>query len=172
MNWGIRPFIFNKTLIITRELFLYWNLICKYKAWSWKPMQTYPLPGLDLLKLLILLRLAGTLHFDTPGQWHWELGLCLLCWGKARPWRQCAQAFPLVPGMPFWVSSTSAAVCQLLQSWAESDLLRFDGLAGCCRGTFTSHPSAAAQRQRWHFVNPLMGTASQLRRLHAHVIGS
>jgi len=37
--------------------------------------------------------------------------------------RQCAQAFPQVQGMPFWVSSTPAAICQLLCSWAESDLM-------------------------------------------------
>lgn len=45
-------------------------------------MQACPPLGLDLLKLLILLWLAGTLHFDMLGQQHWELGLCLVCWEK------------------------------------------------------------------------------------------
>lgn len=46
-------------------------------------MQTYPPSGLDLPKLLILLRLAGTLHFDMLEEWRWELRLCLVCCEKA-----------------------------------------------------------------------------------------
>lgn len=128
-------------------------------------MQTYLPLGLDLLKLLILLRLAWILYFDMAGQWHWEFRFASF---SGRRW--CAQAFPHVQVCLFrWETplQSSAIFCSPGQNKTFSD-----SLTGCHQETFASYPSTAAQRQRWYFVCPLMGTASWLRRLQGHVISS
>lgn len=60
------------------------------------------------------------------------------------------------------------SVCQHLQSWAESDLLSSDHLAGCCRGTFTSGP----RETKMTFCQLLMGAAPSPGQLQGHVISS